>query len=123
MPLLTMVYVFGASTPDDADRIAHGARVAAELGADIVKVPYTGSVDSFRKVVAGCFAPVVIAGGERGGWRDVRATVVGAIEAGAVGVCIGRNVFQHEDPARAISELRELARPGRLSHVDWRGVA
>jgi len=45
--------------------IKHVARLGAELGADIVKVSYTGSVESFREVVLGCPVPVVIAGGPR----------------------------------------------------------
>jgi class I fructose-bisphosphate aldolase len=101
-----MVYVHGG---DDPAQVAHAARVVAELGADLVKVPYTGSAETFRHVVSGCFAPVVIAGGEKSSsWREVKASVAEAMRAGAAGVCIGRNVFQHHDPAAAISDLREL---------------
>ncbi|MFD7068326.1 class I fructose-bisphosphate aldolase [Streptomyces sp. NPDC059913] len=107
MPLLTMVYVHGADPVREPGKIAHGARVAAELGADIVKVPYTGTPESFAPVTEGCFVPVVVAGGERHFDQDaLRDAVRGALEAGAAGVCVGRNVFQHEDPQRALAELR-----------------
>lgn len=47
----------------DAGAVTHAARLGAELGADVVKVSYTGSVESFREVVNGCHVPVVIAEG------------------------------------------------------------
>ncbi|MCQ2071254.1 MAG: class I fructose-bisphosphate aldolase family protein, partial [archaeon] len=65
MPLIAMAYPRGPSIKDsyDPDAIAHAARVATELGADIVKCSYTGDVDSFARVVEGAQVPVVIAGG------------------------------------------------------------
>jgi len=80
--------------------------VSAELGADIVKVPYTGSPESFAAVVSSCFVPIVMAGGSKTPWADVLTDVRDAISAGAHGVCIGRNVFQRADPAAALGELR-----------------
>jgi predicted phospho-2-dehydro-3-deoxyheptonate aldolase len=107
MPLLAMVYPRGPQVKDPSDPVlvAHAARLGAELGADIVKVPYTGSKDSFRAVVAGCPVPVVVAGGAR---KDAAALVrelEGARAAGARGVSVGRNVFQDADPAA----LRRIA--------------
>jgi DhnA family fructose-bisphosphate aldolase class Ia len=117
MPLLAMVYVHGGDPARQPDRVAHAARVAAELGSDIVKVPWTGSTESFQTVVCGCFTPVVVAGGERcDGWDDVCTVVKSALAAGAAGVCIGRNVFQHDDPARALADIRpRRRRPTRTS--------
>ena len=65
MPLIAMMYARGPKVKDeyDVNNVKHAARVGAELGADIVKVPYTGSIESFRQVVEGCPIPVVIAGG------------------------------------------------------------
>ena len=58
--------------------IKHAARVGAELGADIVKVTYSGSPESFHEVVQGCFVPVVIAGGEKMGTdEDILEMVTG----------------------------------------------
>ena len=69
------------------------------LGADIIKTNYTGDQDSFARVVESCPVPVVIAGGPRvESELDLLSMVEGAIGAGARGVAIGRNVFQHENP-------------------------
>ncbi|MGB9668705.1 MAG: 2-amino-3,7-dideoxy-D-threo-hept-6-ulosonate synthase [Thermosulfidibacteraceae bacterium] len=115
MPLLAMVYARGPKVKSqyDPDVVAHCARVAAELGADIVKVPYTGSPESFRKVVEGCPIPVVIAGGEKMDTvEDVLIMVKGAMEAGASGISIGRNVFQHDDPTKMVQALSLIVHEG-----------
>ena len=67
MPLLAMMYPRGATIEDEKDVavVKHAARVGAELGADIVKCPYTGCPETFREVVEGCTVPVVIAGGSK----------------------------------------------------------
>jgi len=102
MPLLAMMYPRGKKIRDEysEEYIAHAARVGAELGADIVKTNYTGEQDSFARVVEGCPVPVVIAGGPKvESELDLLKMVEGAISAGARGVAIGRNVFQHDSPA------------------------
>lgn len=102
MPLLAMMYPRGKKIKDEyaEANIAHAARVGAELGADIVKTNYTGDQSSFSRVVESCPVPVVIAGGPRvESELDLLRMVEGAIGAGARGVAIGRNVFQHDDPA------------------------
>lgn len=108
LPLLVMAYVAGVAPDREPAKIAHAARVAAEIGADVVKVPYTGCVDSFATVVASCFVPVVVAGGAKGDWSRVLADVSQAVTAGARGVCVGRNVFQHDDPRTALAALRAV---------------
>lgn len=109
LPLLTMVYAHGGDPASLPARVAHAARVAAELGSDLVKVPYTGSADSFAAVVDGCFVPVVVAGGERtGDWEHLLLMVKTALSVGAAGACVGRNVFQHDEPIRAMQALRQL---------------
>ncbi len=81
--------------------MGHAARAGAELGADIIKTNYTGDPDTFRHVVEGCPVPVVIAGGPKTETDlEFLQMIEGAIEAGARGVDIGRNVFQAEDPTR-----------------------
>jgi len=67
MPLLAMMYPRGKKIENEyqVDYVSLAARVAAELGADIVKTVYTGDPDSFREVTRGCPAPVVVAGEAR----------------------------------------------------------
>lgn len=108
MPLLAMIYPRGERIKDEYDVgvVKHAARLGAELGADVVKVSYTGSPESFREVVEGSHVPVVIAGGPKmGSDRAILEMVKGAIEAGAAGVSIGRNVFQHKNPTRIVAAL------------------
>lgn len=111
LPLLAMMYPRGENIPDPFDPkiVAHVARIGAELGADIVKTVYTGDSDSFRTVVEGCPVPVVIAGGpQTNNDKDLLDMVKGAVDAGAIGVSMGRNIFQHSNPeniTRAISKI------------------
>lgn len=115
MPLLAMIYPRGEKIKDeyDADVIKHAARVGDEMGADIVKVSYTGSVETFTKVVEGCSVPIVIAGGPKmDSDREILEMVRGSIEAGGAGVSIGRNVFQHKDPTRMVRAISAIVHDG-----------
>ncbi|MCQ2079617.1 MAG: 2-amino-3,7-dideoxy-D-threo-hept-6-ulosonate synthase [archaeon] len=110
MPLIVMAYPRGHDVKSfDPQKIAHVARASAELGADVVKCSYTGDIDSFRMVVKGALAPVVIAGGPKMDTdMDILQMVHDSIEAGGAGVSIGRNVFQNknvEGITRAISKI------------------
>ena len=100
MPLLVMAYPRGPHIKNqfDPEAIAHCARASTELGADLVKVSYTGDIDSFREVCRGALAPVVIAGGPKmDSDMDILNMVHDSIEAGGHGVSIGRNVFQNRN--------------------------
>ncbi|MHC4460130.1 MAG: 2-amino-3,7-dideoxy-D-threo-hept-6-ulosonate synthase [Planctomycetota bacterium] len=115
MPLVAMMYTRGPKIKDEYDvkNVKHAARVGAELGADIVKVPYTGSVDSFSEVVQGCPVPVVIAGGPKmDSDEDIFKMVDGALKAGAAGVSIGRNAFQHKEPEKIVEALCKMVHNG-----------
>jgi class I fructose-bisphosphate aldolase len=111
MPLVTMMYTRGPKIQDeyDVENVKLAARVGAELGADIVKVVYTGSVESFTQVVDGCPVPVVIAGGPKmDSDEDIFRMVAGALEAGAAGLSIGRNAFQHDKPTQIVRALSQM---------------
>ena len=108
MPLLAMIYPRGEKITNEYDPkvLKHAARLGAELGADLVKISYSGSVESFRKVIEGCRVPVVIAGGEKmESDREILEMVRGSIDAGGSGVSIGRNIFQHQDPTRMVGAI------------------
>jgi class I fructose-bisphosphate aldolase len=111
MPLLAMIYARGEKIKDGfhVDVVKHAARVGSELGADIVKVPYTGNPETFCKVTEGCSVPVVIAGGEKmDSDREILEMVKGAIDAGGAGVSIGRNVFQHRTPQKMVEAMAAI---------------
>jgi class I fructose-bisphosphate aldolase len=106
-----MIYPRGERIKDeyDVNAVKHAARVGHEMGADIVKVSYTGSVDTFKEVVSGCSIPVVIAGGPKmDSDREILEMVKGSIEAGGSGASIGRNVFQHKNPTRMVKAISSI---------------
>ncbi len=101
MPLLAMMYARGdkidKSHEFDVKYIKHVARIGAELGADIIKTVYTGDKKSFKEVIDGCPVPVVIAGGPKmNSEEELLKMIEDAMECGAGGVSIGRNVFQSD---------------------------
>jgi class I fructose-bisphosphate aldolase len=111
MPLLAMIYARGPKVANgyDPKLIAHCARVGVELGADIVKVPYTGDIDSFAEVVQACCVPVVIAGGERmESTAEFLQMAHDSLLAGGAGLSVGRNVFQHPRRVELVRAVRAL---------------
>ncbi len=115
MPLLAMIYPRGENIKDEYDVkvIKHAARLGEEMGADIIKVSYTGSVETFNEVVSGCSVPVVIAGGPKmNSEREILEMVKGSIEAGGAGVSIGRNVFQYKDPKVMVQAISHIVNEG-----------
>jgi class I fructose-bisphosphate aldolase len=115
VPVLAMVYARGPKIENefDPDTVAHCARVGEELGADVVKVPYTGDPESFSRVVDGCCIPVVIAGGpKKDSTRDFLQMIQESCEAGGAGLSVGRNIFQHENPAALVRALDAIVHQG-----------
>ncbi len=115
MPLVAMMYPRGkkVKSEHDVEVVKLAARIGAELGAEIVKTNYTGDVDSFKEVVEGCPAPVVVAGGPKMETsRDVLQMVWESIQAGGAGASIGRNVFQASDPAKMVRAIAKIVHEG-----------
>ncbi len=111
MPLLAMMYPRGPKVKSEhaVEYVKHAARVGAELGVDMVKTNYTGSPESFKEVVRGCQLPVVIAGGPKMGTEhELFEMIYDAIQVGAAGVSIGRNVFQAENPILLVKRISKL---------------
>lgn len=109
MPLLGLVG-FGSINEEqknDANFIALGARVAAEHGADLVKTYYTEK--DFERVVAGCPVPILIAGGSRCETDlDTLQMIAGALNSGAKGIVMGRNVWQSPHPEALLAAAHGL---------------
>ncbi len=111
MPVMAMVYARGPQIKDEYDPklVALCARVGMELGADLVKVAYTGDIDSFASVVQGCNIPVVIAGGPKlDSTESFLKMVHDSLEAGGAGLSVGRNIFQHSCVSDLVRVLRDL---------------
>ncbi len=92
----------------DPEHIHYAARVGFEMGSDIIKVPYTGDVASFRDIIADIPAPVVAAGGPRCDTLDEAMAMLRDIgQTGAVGVTMGRNVWGFDDIPQVIGQLKK----------------
>ncbi len=115
IPLLVMIYVRGKQTPSPVpdDTIAHAARVAAELGADIIKIPAPRDYDVLAQITESLPVPVVVAGGSK--YADTRLFLEHlqkAMGSGVRGVAIGRNVFQHDRPEALLIAIRNMVHHG-----------
>jgi class I fructose-bisphosphate aldolase len=100
--LTSMAEAFGA------EYLMRNARLCAEMGADIVKVNWSGDQKSFGDIVRACARPVVLAGGSLISDEELLGRMEQAREVGAVGCSVGRNIFQHQKPeaiTRAISRV------------------
>ncbi|ARQ70951.1 2-amino-3,7-dideoxy-D-threo-hept-6-ulosonate synthase [Streptomyces marincola] len=111
VPLLAMVYPRGPAieNPRSPALVAHAVQLAADLGADLVKTPYAGSVTDMAAITAAAPIPVVVVGGPRD--HDEARTlayVSDALRGGAAGVAMGRNVFQSPDPGAMADKLSGL---------------
>jgi DhnA family fructose-bisphosphate aldolase class Ia len=93
LPLMCMSYVKKESVT--AEDLCHAARASADLGADIVKTSYPGTIEGFRSVVRTTPVPVLIGGGVKtDDEAEFLSVVAQSIAAGGAGICIGRNLFQ-----------------------------
>jgi 2-amino-4,5-dihydroxy-6-oxo-7-(phosphonooxy)heptanoate synthase len=111
MPLLAMIYPRGPriKNPRDPELVAHAATLAADLGADIVKTPYTGTVAEMTDVVRRSPIPIVVAGGSP--LADISAIlsyVDQIMRTGAAGVAMGRNVFGTANPGATAGRIADL---------------
>jgi putative autoinducer-2 (AI-2) aldolase len=104
IPVLAVTAV-GRELVRDTRYLGLACRIAAELGAHFVKTYYC---EDFRKVVEGCPVPVVIAGGKKLPEREALQLAYDAVHAGAVGVDMGRNIFQSDSPVAMIQAVRSI---------------
>ncbi|MDE1820759.1 MAG: fructose-bisphosphate aldolase [Euryarchaeota archaeon] len=97
MPLLCMTYVRSKGKEIEEAALAHACRAAADLGADVIKTNFPSS-HGFRRLVESTPVPVLVGGGPKlDREEDLLQLVRDATEAGARGICIGRNLFQSSD--------------------------
>ena len=89
--------------------VMKAARFGSEVGGDIVKTAYVGPVEDYRRIVEACQSPIVVMGGERMEKpTDILRVVKEAVEAGAAGGAIGRNIWQFENPGRMAEALSRI---------------
>jgi len=117
IPLIVETVLWGDKIPEngrtDAERLESACRVAWEHGADALKIPYTGEVESFRRIVERVPVPVFILGGPASNVPDaLLADIRDAIDAGARGTIIGRSIWQTDEPPHMVRRIDEIVHDG-----------
>jgi len=109
---IAWIYPRGAAVQNDTSKeiVAYAARTGLELGADAVKIKYTGDPASFSWAVKSAGGVrVFMSGGPKAPTdEDFVGQVKGVIEAGGTGLAVGRNVWQNEDPTGMAEKLRKV---------------
>ncbi len=112
LPAIAWVYPRGAGVTNDTSKeiVAYAARAAFELGADAVKIKYTGDSESFSWAVKSAAGiKVFMSGGPKTKTdEEFLRQVKGAVDAGATGLAVGRNVWQHQDPLAMANYLKKI---------------
>lgn len=104
IPVLAVTAV-GKEMAKDVRYLSLASRMAAELGAHVVKTYYC---KDFQKVVDTCPVPIVIAGGKKQPEKEALQMAYDAIQAGAIGVDMGRNIFQSKNPVKMIQAVNAI---------------
>ena len=111
LPVIGWMYPRGKNVPDPLDPkiISYSARIGLEIGCDLVKVSYPGDLESTKHVVeAAGKMGVIFAGGKKedeGSFLEMAKIVM---EAGAVGMAVGRNIWQSDKPLEITKKLKEI---------------
>ncbi len=106
MPVMAVTAVGKELEKRDARYLALSCRIAAELGANVVKTYWS---EEFEKVTESCPVPVVVAGGPKcETYKEVLEFVHDGLQRGAIGVNLGRNVWQDDHPVAAARSLQAL---------------
>lgn len=111
LPLILWSYPRGSAikNPDSAEMLSYAARCALEIGADIAKIHYTGSTKTFRKVIdAAGRCSIVTAGGSMKKESALIKEAKDIMSAGASGMAVGRNIWQHTDPVGIANSLASI---------------
>ena len=116
IPVLAVTAV-GKEMARDSRYLSLACRMAAEQGAHIVKTYYC---EDFEKVVESCPAPIIIAGGKKLPEKDALKLTYDALKAGAVGVDMGRNIWQSENPVPMIKSVRAIVHQNYTVDQAWK---
>ena len=113
MPLLGMIYPRGPNLKIDENDVtkgvSHAVRLAFELGCDMVKVPWTGDKESFSLVCKSAPIPILIAGGEHDeDFNNLLKIIEDAMDSGASGVCMGRQIFAAENIDERCKKIAQI---------------
>ncbi len=112
VPAIAWIYPRGEAIKNDTapDIVAYAARLGLEIGADAAKIKYTGDPESFSWAVKSAGkTKIFMSGGPKAATEEAFLNQVrGVMDAGATGLAVGRNVWQHNEPLRMASALKEI---------------
>lgn len=123
IPVMLETVPYGLTSNDrwTPDKIEFSVRLAAELGADLAKTVYSGSIDSFRRITEQSFIPVVVLGGGKfASELEFFRMIADAMAGGAAGVAVGRNIWQHPHPRQMTLCLRNIIHHGMKAEEAYR---
>lgn len=109
----------GYQVDGDAEKIVPLVRLAAEMGADIIKADPTSDPADFHRVIEAARVPVLVRGGGKEDLRAVFAKSATLLAQGAVGLVYGRNIYQHENPQRVVASLMAMIHSGASGDEAW----
>lgn len=116
IPVIAWMYPRGPLVPNDLDThiLAYAARVGLELGADFVKMKYNNDKEGYKWIInAAGRCKVLIAGGHKTEIDKLLHEANDIIDVGAVGMAIGRNVWQHPEPLKVTKALKKVIIDGK----------
>jgi DhnA family fructose-bisphosphate aldolase class Ia len=109
----------GYQVDGDADKIVPLVRLAAEMGADIIKADPTSNAEDFHRVIEVARLPVLVRGGGKEDLRTVFNKSAALLQQGALGLVYGRNIYQHDNPRRVVAALMAMIHQGVSGDEAW----
>lgn len=114
MPFIGWMYIRGSGTEgkDVGELTAYAARLGLEMGADIIKIKYPGDEKSLRWAIESAGrTKIVVSGGEKQDERTFLDMVQTVMHSGAIGMAVGRNVWQAENPMEVTEKVKKIIWP------------
>jgi len=111
MAAIAWIYPRGSAVENESssEMTVYAARIGLELGADMIKIKYCGSEETFRKAIqAAGKTEVVLSGGPKVEDEEILKRIRLIIKAGAIGIAVGRNVFQHQDSLAITEKIKKI---------------
>jgi DhnA family fructose-bisphosphate aldolase class Ia len=112
LPVMAEMLPAGFENPAEwwtPQNMGHACRIGAELGVDFIKTNYTGDIESFRTICEQVYVPIVVLGGGKSkDSRDLLQGIYDALQAGASGVAVGRNIYRHDHPDKITAAIAAL---------------